>query len=318
MEARSRATSAKSCRSASARARRASSAAVALVVGEAAGGGGCELRLLLDARAGARSRSRRRQLRASHGGDRRAPGTKIAADRRRAAREAPSRAVRTCTRLARSRGIAGRPISGRVRSSTASQPGSSRSTSRTPRATTRSFGRSSTTISLRFSDGREERRVDARRDESVVAGEALLRRVPCGLGEREQSIEPAEELLALGARGGIPETLRRGERRDGECVRVAQGEVGERRQPGLESVDDVEVALRECEREIRLHADRHAHLGAAGDGDRRSDCDHVRLALHAAARGGRRGGRPRESRARGSSPRGRGRAARPRPPRRAR
>ena len=97
------------------------------------------------------------------------------AGRRRRARRSPrrsasphatraSRAVRTCTRAARSRGIAGRPISGRVRSRTTSQPGRSRSACSTPRATTRSFGRSSTTIVLRLLGRGEQRRVDAGRE----------------------------------------------------------------------------------------------------------------------------------------------------------
>ena len=169
------------------------------------------------------------------------PGTKIAALFSSAAREAPSRAVRTRTRPARSRGIAGRPISGRVRSRTTSQPGSSRSARSTPRATTRSFGRSSTTIVLLLRRGEKSVVSTPGETSAVVAGEPLLGRGANGLVQRDQRVEPAEQLLALRAGGRIAEPVRRGERGDRERVGVAEREVGERRQPGLEAVHDVEL-----------------------------------------------------------------------------
>ena len=147
---------------------------VRVVLGQACGCSSGELRLPLDAawmgdRAACRLRLERDAAQPVDAGheDR-------GAVFRSAAREAPSRAVRTCTRCARSRGIAGRPISGRVRSRTTSQPGRSRTARSTPRATTRSLGRSSTTIVFDFVAGREQRRVDAGRDEAVVAREPLL------------------------------------------------------------------------------------------------------------------------------------------------
>ena len=121
---------------------------------------------------------------------------------------------------------------------------------------------------------REELRVDAGREQPVVAGEALLGGVAHLVGERDQRVDAAEQLLARRARGRIAEPVRRDERRDRERVGVAEREVRERRQPGLEAVDDVE-AERERLAKVRLHADRDAELRPARDGDRRADRDHV-------------------------------------------
>ena len=110
----------------------------------------------------------------------------------------------------------------------------------TPRAITRSFGRSSTTIVFVLAAGREERRVDAGREQPVVAGEALLGRLARRLGERDQRVEAREQLLALRAGRRVAEPVRRRERRDAQRVAVAEREVGERRQAGLEAVHDVE------------------------------------------------------------------------------
>ena len=121
----------------------------------------------------------------------------------------------------------------------------------------------------------EERGVDARRDEVVVAGEPLLGCLADVGGERDQRVEPRQQLLALRPRRRIAEAVRRGEGRDGERVGVAQREVGERRQPRLEPVHEVVGAL--CERlpQVGLHADRYAELRAARDRDCRADGEHV-------------------------------------------
>ena len=121
---------------------------------------------------------------------------------------------------------------------------------------------------------REELSVDAGRHDPVVTGEALFGGVAHFLGERDQRVDAAEQLLARRTRGRIAEPVRRDERRDRERVGVAEREVRERRQPGLEAVDDVE-SERERLAKVGLHADRDAELRAPRDGDRRPDRDHV-------------------------------------------
>ena len=166
--------SAKLWRSAVARAPDAERGTQVVVLGEPGDGGGGELGLGLDAR-------RRRRSRAAHASAssrrRRLPsiaGTKIAASpkespraRRRRARDASGRGPRAGA--ART----GCPESGRVRSSTSSQPGSSSSIRITPRATGRSRPRHSRTICFRLRPGRKSAGVDAGGDDAVVAGEAL-------------------------------------------------------------------------------------------------------------------------------------------------
>ena len=177
--------------------RRAASSSSASRATAAAG----ELGLVLDAARRARSRSRRPAPRAARARARRCPGTKIAASFRSAAREAPSRAVRRRTRPARSRGIAGRPTSGFVRSSTASQPGSSRSA----RSDAAGDG---ALVRAQLDDDQLPLRRRARRASASTPGEtqrgsrrgtAPRPRRAIGSREREQRVEPAEQLLALRA-----------------------------------------------------------------------------------------------------------------------
>ena len=227
--------------SASARARAPLALPEVAVLGEPRHGCGGELRLL-PTPARRRDRAPGRLASSRIRGEPVDPGTKIAARRRSAARAVPLARRPHVTRPARSRGIAGRPTSGVVRRSTASQPGSSRSARTTPRGTARSFGRSSTTIRFRLAAGANSSSDDAGRDEPVVAGEPLGRRLADRLREREQRVDPGEQLLALRARGRIAEPVGRAERRDGERVGLAQREVGERGQPRLEAVDEVEAA----------------------------------------------------------------------------
>ena len=118
-------------------------------------------------------------------------------------------------------------------------------------------------------------RLDAERHELVAAGKALGRGLGRLLARREQRVEPAEETLAARARGRVREPLGREERRDRQCARVAEREVGEARQPGLEAVDDVVAAGREGDREIRAHADRDAHPAAPRDRHGRPERDEV-------------------------------------------
>ena len=208
------------------------------------------------------------------------PGTKIAAVFRIAARLAPSRSVRMCTRPARSRGIAGRPISERVRSRTTSQPGqlaqhADDAAGHDPLVRTQLDD-----DRLVLPSRREQRRVDARGEDAVVAGEPLLRRRANVVRQGDQRVEAREQLLALRARRRVAEAILGREGGDGERVRVAQREVGERRQPGIEAVDDVVAPLGEGLAQVRLHADGHAELRPARHGHRRPERDHLgRLAV---------------------------------------
>ncbi len=201
--------------------------------------------------------------------------------------------MRMWTRRARPRGTAGRPISDRVRRSTASQSSSSRSSCSTPRATTRSFGRSSTTIVRRFSPGLKRVGVDAGRDDEVVAGKAFLGRVAHVVGEGDQRVDPPQQLLPLRACRRVPEPVDGGEGRDPERVRVAEGQVGERRQPRVEPVHEVVRALLERLAEVRLHAHGDAELRPARHRHRRAHGEHVGLlAAQQRAPPGQQVGRP--------------------------
>ena len=137
-------------------------------------------------------------------------------------RRARRRVARGAHVDARVRGRAGSRAgrsAGVVRSSTTSQSGSSRSACSTPRAT-------SALVRAQLDDDRLPLRrparssvgVDAGREQAVVAREALLGRVAHRLVERDQRVEPPEQLLALRARGRIAEPVRRDERRDRERV----------------------------------------------------------------------------------------------------
>ena len=102
-------------------------------------------------------------------------------------------------------------------------------------------------IRFRFGAGLEELERDAGRHQLVIAGEALLRGGADRLGQREQRVDPGEQLLALGARRWVAEPVGRAERRDRERGRLAEREVGDRRQARLEAVDEVELPVRERE-----------------------------------------------------------------------
>ena len=126
--------------------------------------------------------------------------------------------------------------------------------------------------------GREALEVDAGRHELVPPGEALGRRLRRRRARREQRVEPPEQALAARARGRIREPLRREERRDRQGRGVAEREVGEARQARLEAVDDVEVARRERDGEVRADADRHADPAPPRDRHGRAERDELRVA----------------------------------------
>ena len=89
--------------------------------------------------------------------------------------------------------------------------------------------------------------VDAERDELVPAGEALRR----GLARSRRSSRAVRRAGRAAARAApgrrIREALGGEEGRDRQRVGVAEREVREARQPGLEAVHDVEAARRECD-----------------------------------------------------------------------
>ena len=112
------------------------------------------------------------------------------------------------TRAARSRGIAGRAIE-RLRPEQHRLPaGQLAERAQDARGRpARSFGRSSTTIGCRFGAGAKSSRSTPGRDELVVAGEALRRRVAHRLREGEQRVEPRRAAsraasARAGSRGG--------------------------------------------------------------------------------------------------------------------
>ena len=272
---------------AASRERSCSRARSVVVLGEPRRGGAGELGLLVDA---ARRRDRAAGgLRLEQDARRapRCPGTKIAVSASSAAREAPSRAVRTVDaagEVARDRGprrraassAAARPPSRAARAARAGRRG----------RPARSFGRSSTAIRLPLRRRREERRASTPGEiERVVAREALVGRVADRLREREQRVEPARAASrAASAPAGSREPVGRAERGDRERVGLAEREVGERRQPRLEAVDDV-VAARARARARRFARTptgtpicERREIGTAGP-----DGDH--LARRARARG---------------------------------
>ena len=124
---------------------------------------------------------------------------------------------------------------------------------------------------------REALDVHALGDDAVVAGEALPRRRRGALGRREQRVDAVEQTLALRLARRVREALRREERRDREGLRVAECEVREARQSGLDSVNDVVAPFAERELEVEARTDRHAHLRAARDRHRRPDGDQLRV-----------------------------------------
>src|SRR5262249_49132812 len=75
--------------------------------------------------------------------------------------------------------------------------------------------------------GPEGRGVAALGDDPIVAREPKCGRARRLLGGREQDVDAPEQPLALRARGGIREPLRREERRDGQALGLPQREIGE-------------------------------------------------------------------------------------------
>jgi hypothetical protein len=121
----------------------------------------------------------------------------------------------------------------------------------------------------------EERDVDAGRKDAVVPGESLRR----GLGDlvrsRQQCIDSAQEPFPLCPPGRVREPLGREEARHAERTRVAEREVGEARQAGLEAVDDVEAPVGERKGEVRAHAHWYSHLREPRDRQGWPQRDHV-------------------------------------------
>ncbi len=168
------------------------------------------------------------------------PGTKIAVSREdRGARGAVARGADADAPGERARDRRTADERRRAQAAPPPSPGGRAARAAPPRAAARSFGRSSTVIAAPLARRGEELEVDAGRDDAVVAGEALRRGPGDRLGEREQRVETGEQPLALRAGRGVGEPVGRAEGRDRERARVAQGEVGERGEAGLEAVHDV-------------------------------------------------------------------------------
>ena len=154
------------------------------------------------------------------------PGTKIAAVFSSAARAGAVARGAEVHAAARSRGIAGRPISGRVRSRTTSQPGSSRSCAHDAAC-------DHALVRAQLDDDRLLLAAPARRASVSTPGESSGSRRgtaprPRRAPRSESAISAssrAEQLLALRARRRVAEPVRRGERGDGERVacRAARG-----------------------------------------------------------------------------------------------
>jgi hypothetical protein len=119
----------------------------------------------------------------------------------------------------------------------------------------------------------EELQVDALRDDPVVPGEPHRRHLGRLLARREQYVEPREQPAPLGLARRVAEAFGRQERRDRQRLSVAEREIREAREPGLEPVDDVEPSEGEREREVRAGADRDAHPAAPRDRHGRPDRD---------------------------------------------
>ena len=174
-------------------------------------------------------------------------------------------------------------------SSVASQPGSvleERGAARASSRGRRPRARARSSVALR-------RRAEARRGRrragtSVVALEALGRRLRGLVRGREERVDARSQPVAAGAPRGVAEAVDGEERRRGQRVRRRQREVREAREARLEAVHDVEAAAREREAEVRAHRDRDAHVRPPRERDRRADGDDVRVGGRAGARGDRR------------------------------
>ena len=164
----------------------------------------------------------------------------------------------------------------------------------------------------------EELGVDALLDDPVLPGEALRGRV-CGFRRgRDEGVRTREQPLALRPARRVAEPLRREEARDRERARVPQSDVREARQPRLEAVDDVELALARAPRRDSPAHPRAARSGSGARSERRARPRSAARWRRHAARGGPRRGRRRGSKGRARSPNGRGPAGPRRRRRRAR
>ena len=251
--------------------------AQSLVLGESRDGRRRQLGLLretgrLGDRAAARSRLEQRGERCH-----REPERRSRPRRASARRTSGFTSERTRARSRSFAGIAGRRVSGAVRASTSSQPGSVGSSRSIVFATALWPGASSTTMTFRFVDGCEQRGVDADRDVLVVAREALGGSRDRLVGGAEQHVDAGEELRALVLARRHRDPLRREERRRRGRVRLEQRGRREARHARLEAVHDVE-------RPERQRASRGSR-GAPSGGR------HARTARSAARRRSRR--RPR-------------------------
>ena len=164
-------------------------------------------------------------------------------------------------------------MNGFVRSIVRRQSGSSPSVCSTARASGRSVWRHSSTIAPLLPAGSNSV-VSTPSDTMLYApGNARprrRRRFPTPRAARRSSPSSRSRCARP---GGYAEALRREERRDGETLGVAQREVRQARQPGLEAVHDVEPSESQRARQVRSHADRHADAAAARDRHRRAEDD---------------------------------------------
>ena len=111
----------------------------------------------------------------------------------------------------------------------------------------------------------EELEVDSFGHDAVLTGKAHRRGRRSLLARRDERIDASAQAVALRLPGRIAEPLGRQERRDGQRLCVAEREVRERRQPGLEAVDDVEAAQRQRQRQVGARADRNADAAPTRD-----------------------------------------------------
>src|SRR2546427_1891492 len=106
--------------------------------------------------------------------------------------------------------------------------------------------------------GFEEFRLEALADDVIVAWKARGGCLGCVLAGRDERVDTAEQSVPLRSARGIAEPFRRQKGRNGHGLRVTQSQIGQRRKPGLEAVDDVEPPECKREREVRTRADGDA------------------------------------------------------------
>jgi hypothetical protein len=123
----------------------------------------------------------------------------------------------------------------------------------------------------------EQLRIDTFGDHLVLARKPHGRRLGRRLAGCDERVETREQAVALGTARRIREPFGREECRDRQRGRVAEGEIGQRRQPRLEPVDDVEAAQLERQREVGARPDGHADPAPAGDRHGRAERDDLRV-----------------------------------------